>query len=131
MEQRRILFKAKRLCDNVWVEGDLLHKGNKTYIHCPHINDRGFWVENEEVDPSTVCKSTGLAAKDGTLIYEGDILSNTPFLEGEVSSYKGCFIVLRHDDSYVPLYEYINSEEPDVVRLEHKGSKFDRKEGEK
>ena len=127
MEQRIINFKAKRLDNGKWAKGSLCKSQFGTQIR--------WWEDSIEyyayVDPSTVCQFTGLKTKDGTPIYEGDILSNEPFLKGEVSSYKGCLIVLRPDDSYVPLYEYINCEEPDVVKLEHKGSKFDRKEGEK
>lgn len=33
MERRKIIFKAKKLSDGKWVNGDLLHRVNKTYIY--------------------------------------------------------------------------------------------------
>lgn len=129
---REIKFKAKRLDNGEWCEGYFYEENGNTYI-IENRQKESMLNRNVtyEVDPSSVCQFTGLKTKEGTPIYEGDILSNFPFLKGEVSLYKGCFIVLRSDDSYVPLFEYINNVEPDVVNLKHKGSKFDRKEGEK
>lgn len=128
MKVESIKFKAKRLDDNTWVEGYFYAECGNAYI----IEDRqseSMLNRNEAVlvDPATVCQFTGLKTKEGTPIYEGDILSNFPFLEGEVSLYKGCFVILYTDSSHIPLFEYINNVEPDVANLKHKGSKFDRK----
>lgn len=126
---RIIKFKAKSLGDGKWIEGDLLHRGKKTYIYSPHINERGFRVENEQVDPSTVCQFTGLKDKDGVEIWEHD----------EITYNNEIFEVVFKDGSFS--ISYWGGEEPlasfsvkDCITLmafKNFGNKFDRKEGEK
>lgn len=75
MKIENIKFKAKRLDGKGWVEGYFYAECGNTYI----IEDRqseSMLNRNEahQVTPSTVCMFTGLTDKNGTPIYEGDIV---------------------------------------------------------
>lgn len=85
MKIENIKFKAKRLDNGEWVEGDLMKESYSAKI-----------IENTEkvyswraVDPSTVCQFTGLTDTNDVPIFEGDIIDFDG--EGEVVFKDGAF----------------------------------------
>lgn len=70
--ENRYLFRGKRKDNGKWIQGYLYGIWERNYILWGMTNDIPDMVE---VDPETVCKCTELKDKNGTLIWEKDIVS--------------------------------------------------------
>lgn len=126
--ERIIKFKAKRLSDGKWVEGDLYH--NVRGFECCIGQQEKDDVYVYPVAPTTICQYTGLKDMKGREIWENDNVTDFPFY-GEVVFKNGAFIIKGKTyneslSSFVDEREY--SQWCGKCLLTKQGSKFDRKE---
>ena len=121
MRLEDIRFKAKRLDNKQWVEGNLITNGDRAYIVDRFKSMSDYSVIG--VDPSTVCQYTGLKDSKGQEIWEHDLIHFVGYEPtAEVRWVEDAYgFMVEHDGELDWLSEIL-----EIGKIERICSKFDK-----
>lgn len=120
---REILFRGKRIDNGEWVEGFLLKECN--YVTCSwnlgieYKTDKfgKFAYDVAEVDVETIGQYTGKTDKNGTKIFEGDIIQG--FMDYGPAGYLERVVCIYWNDECGYQWNYFLLDTIEVIGNEH------------
>ena len=123
--KREIKFKAKSIYNGEWVYGDLLHKTDGTHIFMGKGGNGHTLCPR--VDPSTICRFTGMKDEKGNEIWEGDLVNERYDIASIDNLYEVVYIEEEGTFAFNSL-DKVDNYEPFVNLLEAYviGNKFDK-----
>ncbi len=123
--KREIKFKAKSIYNGEWVYGDLLHKTDGTHIFMGKGGNGHTLCPR--VDPSTICRFTGMKDEKGNEIWEGDLVNERYDIASIDNLYEVVYIEEEGTFAFKSL-DKVDNYEPFVNLLEAYviGNKFDK-----
>lgn len=124
------LFRGKRVDNDEWVYGDLIHRQVwRTQLTIIRISDDGFdHYEEFEVKPETVGEFTNLTDKTSNKIFEGDIVKATTGIEGYKSTYHSTIQEVKYNAEMCGIAVFLPFDNSDMVEVEVIGNIYDNPE---
>lgn len=114
---REILFRGKRIDNEEWVKGDLIHEPFGTCIQSVKNGCRRKY----KVYGATICQYTGLTDKNGKKIWENDI-TKLVLPDGEIRYFKVSFQkVIRKVLCHPDFDDYVAKVELNAICFEWNG----------
>lgn len=96
---REIIFRGKRKDNGEWVEGNFVKGCVEDFAYIVEFGNKELCRNYVEVIPESVSEFTGLTDKNGTKVFEGDIVK-TKVTENKYThtrKYEGIYTVKYHD----------------------------------